>query len=210
MKFYLVFIFSLFLALFAHSQTQLAIRGGFNYSTARVTFQDIRQPVGFVPGGNFGIQLRTVFDGMLHFAPIVAYSMKGYVIKSDTSSNKTRNLIHYIDLAPQLSIDIALKNNNRLIIGAGPVASLAIAGTEKNTINGITTSSKMKFSTVNSYGLFDMGLQGSIGYHFKKLFLEAAYQYGFMSINNNEEKDKKNLRNRVISLNMGYYFQHYK
>ena len=87
---------------------------------------------------------------------------------------------------------------------------MAIAGTEKTTVAGITTSNKMHFSTSNDYGLFDFGLHTSLGYHFNKLFVELAYQYGFASINNNEEHDKRNIRNRTLSLNLGYTIKSYK
>jgi len=190
------------------AQTKIAIKAGFNYSTARAYFNDVKQSTGFVPGANLAIQLKTEFDGPLHFSPYIAYSNRGYVIKSkNATGDKTRNSIHYIDVAPVLSLDFVTGSNKSFVIGFGPLAGLAIAGTEKTTIAGVTTSQKMRFTTSKDYGLFDLGLHTSLGYHFNKLFVEVAYQYGFASINNNEEIDKRNIRNRTFSLNIGYFIR---
>lgn len=210
MKLYLLTVITILFFLNINAQTNIAIRGGFNYSTARAYYSDVKQTVGFVPGANLGIQLKTMFDGLLNFSPFIGYSSKGFIIKSKSNGDKTRNFIHYVDLVPLLSIDLPAGVNKSFVIAAGPSASLAIAGTEKTTIAGITTSSKIKFTTTNNYSLFDFGLHGSIGYHFNKIFVEAAYQYGLASINNEEEKDKRNIRNRTFSLNIGYVIRSYK
>ncbi len=209
MKFFLVAALTLAFFRDAAAQTQIALRGGFSFSTTRAYYSDVKQPAGFVPGANLGLQIKTAFEGLLHFSPFIGYSSKGYIIKS-ANGDKTHNFIHYIDIVPLLSIDINTAKNKSLVFGVGPSAGLAIAGKEKTTVAGISSSSKMKFSTSKDYGLFDFGLHSSIGYHFNKIFVEAAYQYGFVSINNNEEKDKKNIRNRSFSLNIGYYIKSYK
>ena len=194
-----------------NAQTKIAIKGGFNYSTARAYFNGVKQSTGFVPGGNLAIQLKTAFDGPLHFSPYIAYSTRGFILKSGNSAgDQTRNFIHYIDIVPVLSLDFVTGKDNSLVIGLGPLASLAIGGTEKKTISGVTSSAKMHFTTSKDYGLFDLALHTSVGWHLKKYFIEVAYQYGFASINNNEELDKRNIRNRTLSLNFGYYFKSYK
>ena len=210
MKFILIASLTVVCFLNTTAQTSIAVRGGFNYSTVRAYYSDGKQRVGFVPGGNIGLQVNTVFEGLLHFSPFVGYNSRGFIIKSKTNGDKTQNFIHYIDIAALLSIHKPMGGNNSFAITAGPVISLAIAGTEKTTIAGISNSSKMKFSTSGDYGPFDFGLQAAVGYHFKKIFVEAAYQYGFVNINNNEEHDKRNIRNRTISLNLGYYIRSYK
>ena len=192
------------------AQTQLFTRAGFNFSTAKAVFGDGKRQVDYVPGGHIGIQLRTTFEGLLHFSAIVAYNSRGFVIHSKTNDDKTRNFIHYLDLLPQLSIDIPTGNKRKLVFSAGPSASLAIGGREKTTAGNLTSTSRMKFSTVNEYGLFDFGLNVSVGYHFNKLFIEAAYQYSFVNINNNVETDKRNIQNRNFSLALGYRIRSFK
>jgi Outer membrane protein beta-barrel domain len=211
MKLLFTTVFSISCFCYTHAQTKLAIKGGFNYSTARAYLNDVKQSTGFVPGGSLAIQMKTAFDGLLHFSPYVAYTTRGFIIKSaNNTGDKTRSFIHYIDLAPVLSVDFITGKDNSLVIGVGPVASLAIGGTEKTTSSGITNSAKMNFSTSKDYGLFDMGLHASAGWHLKKYFIEVAYQYGFANINNNIELDKRNIQNRTFSLNLGYYFRTYK
>ncbi len=204
---------SLFLlcSFYAEAQTNIAIKAGFNYSTARAYFSGQKQSTDFVPGANLGLQLKTAFDGLLHFSPMITYSSRGYIIKSgNATADKTQNIIHYVDVAPLLSLDFATAKNNSLVVAFGPVAGLAIAGKEKITVSGISSTSNMKFSTSKNYGLFDLALHTSIGYHLKKMFIEVAWQHGLASINNNEENDKRNIRNRTISLNFGYVIKSYK
>ncbi len=211
MKFLFAVLFTTFSLLHTTAQTRLAVRGGFNYSTARAYFSNKKQSVDFVPGANFGIQLKTAFDGPLHFSPYISYSNRGYIINSASNNgDKTKNSIHYVDVAPILSLDFKVSGENTFVIGVGPTAGLAISGTEKTIVNGVTTSSKMDFSTSKNYGLFDFGLHTSLGYHFRKMFVEVAWQHGLTSINNNEELDNRNIRNRTLSINLGYYFRSFK
>lgn len=194
----------------ATAQTKLAIRAGFNYSTARASTNSIKKSTAFVPGANIAIQLKTAFDGPLHFSPYIAYSTRGFIIKEDNAAgDKVQAFIQYFDIAPVLSLDFPTGANNSFSVAAGPLAGLALAGTEKTTLNSTTTSRKIKFSTEKGYGLFDLGLHTSVSFRFNKLFVELAYQYGFANINN-EQSDKKNIRNRTFSLNLGYYFRSYK
>jgi len=210
MKFFISATFLVFLSLTASAQTRIAIKGGFNYSTARIYTGENKQSTGYMPGGNLGIQLKTFFEGPLHFSPVVSYQTRGFVTRSKLNGDKTSNFIHYIDLAPLLSADLKISNKNSLVFSAGPVASLAIAGTEKVTVNGISTSSRMRFSTTGDYGLFDFAIQAGIGYHLKKIYFEANYLYGLANINNNVAADFKNIRNRTFSLNIGYYLKSYE
>jgi hypothetical protein len=211
MKFPVAITLMIFSFLQADAQTKIAIKAGFNYSTAKATFSGEKQATGYVPGANFAIQLKTAFDGPLHFSPYIGYSSRGFIIKSGNSTgDQTRNFINYIDVAPVLSLDFATSKTSSFAVSFGPLASLAISGTEKTRVAFVTNSSKMHFSTSENYGLFDLALHTGISYHFNKMFAELAYQYGFASINNNEEHDKKNIRNRTFSINVGYYFRSYK
>ena len=210
MKFILIATLAVACFLNTTAQTYIAIRGGFNYSTARAYYNDVKQTTGFVPGGNIGLQVNTVFEGLLHFSPYIGYSSRGSVIKSNSNADKSTLFIHYIDIAPLLNIAIPIKGNNSFVISAGPIGSFAIAGTEKTTIAGVSSSSKMKFSTTGNYSPFDFGLQSVLGYHFNRLYVEASYQYGLANINNMEEYDKRNIRNRTFSLNLGYCIKLYK
>ncbi len=134
--------------------------------------------------------------------------MKGYTLnplEGDTSRIETK--MHYLNIAPMLSYDIATGESTHLTLTAGPMAGLGISGTQKITAAGATNSSKMKFSTSSDYGRFDLAIYNSVGYHFDKVFIEASYFLGFVSINNNEERDKTNIKNRGFGVSLGYYLR---
>jgi hypothetical protein len=189
------------------SHTKIAIKAGVNTSTARVYQNDEQLESKFVSGYGIAILFKSPFEGILHFSPTLGYNRRGYTYtpKSGTITEYT-NTIHYFDMVPALSFDFPLGVNS-FVISAGPHISFAIAGTEK-TISGTTSStSKMNFDLSKDYGYIDMGLNGSIGFHMKKFLLEAGFQLGLTNINNNVETDFRNIQNRMISLQLGYYFK---
>ena len=193
---------------FASAQTRIAIKGGYNHSTAKVKVDNITQPTGFMPGINLGMQLKTSFEPPLHFTALVYYNLRGFsVTPLNGTVQKIETHLHYINLAPLLTYDIATDEQHHLSLSTGPMAGFAFSGTQKITEAGVTSSSKIKFSTSDNYGLFDLAVYNSIGYHFNKMFIEASYYWGFVSINNNEETDKTNIKNRGFGLSLGYYIK---
>ena len=189
------------------AQTKIAVKGGFNYSSARVYINDIKQSATFKAGFGAGLLFKMPFDGLLHFSPYIAYNLRGYKYTTKGAIDTTYdNSIHYIDLVPALSIDIP-SGANSFVISAGPELGIAFSGKEKRTINGVTASSKMKFSTDGEYGYFDLGLSTSLGYHTKHFLVEAGFQFGLANINNDVDLDHRNIQNRMLSLNLGYYIK---
>lgn len=189
------------------AQTKIAIKGGYNYSTAKVSYNAVKQPVEAVHGFGLGVQFKAEFDGILHFSPYVQINSRGFIIKPLSGPyKKIQNTIQYLDIVPALSLDFK-KGTNAFVISFAPVGSLTNFGREKKTdLNNVTTSSKMSFG-YDGTGWFDLGANFSLGYHFKKTFIEAGYYLGLANINNNSEFDGINIRNRMISLNLGYYFK---
>ena len=147
------------------------------------------------------------FDGILHFSPSVMINKRGFIIKPLTGNNKTEQYsIIYLDLAPSLSADFP-HGDNSFVISLGPDFAFTNFGRLKATdYNNVTSSEKLKFGYL-SYGWFVMDLNACIGYHMKKKFVEAAYMHGLASINNNEEIDQRNIRNRMLDMNIGYFFK---
>lgn len=213
-KIYLLVIFALSI-IFVSAQTKIAVKAGWNVSTARVHYindlngVDIKQPTNYKNGFGIAVLFKTHFDDVLHFSPSIGYNMRGYIYRptyGDTT--KYDNTIHYIDIIPALSADFPVgERKNTLVLSAGPQLGIAISGTEKITTASGTTSKKMKISTDGEYGLFDLGFSYGLGFHTPKLFVEAAYLMGFANINNDVELDKRNIRNRMLSLSLGYYLR---
>jgi Outer membrane protein beta-barrel domain len=189
------------------SHTKIAIKGGANMSTARVYQNDQKLDSKFISGYGIGILFKVPFEGLLHFSPSVVYNKRGYTYRPKSGNiTEYQNTIHYIDIFTALSIDLPA-GKNTFVLSAGPHFSAAIAGTEKTSTGTTSSSSKMKFSISNNYGVVDMGVGGSLGFHMKKFLVEASYQLGLANINNNIETDFRNIRNRMVSLQVGYFLK---
>ncbi len=190
------------------SQTnKWGIKAGYNYTSARALYAGVKQPVTAKSGFGIAVTTKMDFDGVLHFSPYVGYSMKGFIINPKMGNIKKEDYtIHYFDIAPLLSVDFPVAENT-FVITAGPILGITNFGKQKiTTTNNVTTSEKIKFG-YGGYGMFDLSLIGSVGYHFKKMFVEVGYTPGLANINNNEEFDGRNIQNRMFSLNIGYYFK---
>ncbi len=189
------------------AKTKLAIKGGVNMSTARVFQNGQKLDSKFVPGYGMGLLFKIPFEGKLYFSPNVAYNRRGYTYTPKAGSiTEYQNTIHYFDIIPNLSVNLPA-GKNAFVISGGPHLSVAIAGTEKQTVANNTTSSKMKFSLSGNYGFIDLGVGGSLGYHMDKFLIEAGFQMGLANINNNVENDFRNIQNRMFSLQVGYFLK---
>jgi len=198
---------ALFIIVAVRAQVKVAAKAGWNYSTARAMYSGVKQSTEFTFGYGIGAMAKVPFEGVLHFSPSVMINKRGFIIKPTAGSNKTEQYsITYLDIVPSISFDFPHKNNS-FVIGIGPDFGFTKFGKLKATDNNnITTTEKMKFG-FGAFGWFDLGLNASVGYHMKKIFIEADYMNGLANINNNEENDQRNIRNRMLSLNFGYYFK---
>lgn len=191
----------------AGAQVKVGVKGGWNYSTAKAVYTGVNQSTGYTNGFGLGMLAKVPFDGILHFSPSVMINNRGFIIKPSTGTNKKEQYsITYLDLIPALSVDFE-NGNNTVSIALGPDFGFTNFGKLKATdMAGATTSEKMKFG-YGGYGWFDLGLNTSVAYRMKKVFVELGYFTGLANINNNEEIDGRNIRNRMLSLNVGYYFK---
>lgn len=191
----------------ANAQVKIAVKGGWNYSTAKAVYTGVNQSTGYTNGFGLGVLAKVPFDGILHFSPSVMINNRGFIINPSTGTNKKEQYsITYLDLIPALSVDFE-DGNNTVSIALGPDFGFTNFGKLKATdMNNVTTSQKMKFG-YGGYGWFDLGLNTSVAYRMKKVFVELSYFNGLANINNNEETDGRNIRNRMLSLNVGYYFK---
>lgn len=189
------------------AQVKIAAKGGWNFSSVNATYNGVKQPSEFTFGYGIGAMAKIPFDGVLNFSPSVMINKRGFIVNPLTGNNKEEQYsIVYLDLVPSLSVDFPIRDNF-FIISFGPNFGLTNYGKLKSTDNNnVTTSEKLKFG-YGGYGWFDLGLNASLGYHMKKVFVEVGYMHGLASINNNEEVDQRNIRNRMLGLNIGYYFR---
>lgn len=189
------------------AQNKFAVKAGYNYAFVDAKYSGVKQPYDAKSGFGIAALAKIPFDGVLHFSPFVGYNMRGFTIKPKSGNLKKEEFtLHYLDIVPALSVDLPV-NDNFFVISTGPLFGFTNFGRLKTTdINNVTKSEKIKFG-YDSYGWFDVGLSSSVGYHMKKAFVELGYTHGFVNINNNEEFDGRNIKNRMLSLNFGYYFK---
>jgi Outer membrane protein beta-barrel domain len=183
-----------------------AIKAGYNYTTGKAVYDGVKQPVTAKSGFGVAVMAKIPFENQLIFTPTVGYNMKGFIVKPKTGSPQKEDFtLHYFTITPALSYESTI-NDNSLFITAGPYLGITGFGRLKTTTAAGTTNEKIEFG-YGGYGMFDLGFTGGISYHFNNMFVEALYSPGLTSINNNEEVDKRNLKNTTISLNIGYYFR---
>ena len=190
-----------------YAQTNLGIKAGYNYSTAKVLVNGTDQKTSYVSGYGAAIMFKTWFDGVLHFSPYIAYNRRGHsYTPGGTDIKKIENIIHYIDVVPILSFDFPVTTQQTFIVGFGPVVGFALTGKEKTTaVNGTVTKKNMVFG-FGDYGRYDAGLTANAGYRWNKYLLEVSYLYSLTDMENNED-NPRDIRNRMINLSLGYYFR---
>jgi Outer membrane protein beta-barrel domain len=189
-----------------NAQVKIAIKAGPTFSTAKVSLNGVKQASSFKPGASLGVQCDVPFDGALHFSPYIAYNTLGAKTNYKLTGANTQTTLHYLQLAPGVSFHFNVAKTNVFVFGFSPVLGLTKFGRQKTTIAGVTTKEKIKFG-YEGIGWFDLGLAGSVGYHFKKMFVEVNYYDGLTNINNNEQFDGINIRNKMLNLNVGYYLR---
>jgi hypothetical protein len=197
---------------FYRNPTKLAIIGGYNLSTATVRVNGVAEPTQYHNSFGLGILWKSQFDGNLYFSPYAEINGRGYGYTANISgvTTKYQNSMYYLDIAPALSLDVSINKqqpNQKVVFSFSPVFSVALAGTEKQTKNGVTKSSKMKFSIDGDYGILDIGLNWSAAYQMKDKFIQIGYQLGVANIDNNAPTDNRNIQNRMLSLTLGYYLK---
>lgn len=207
MKRIIIIVVALSMATVSLAQVKVAAKAGWNYSTARAIYNGVKQPTDFTVGYGIGAMAMVPFDGILNFAPSVMLNKRGFIIKPTTGTNaKEQYSITYLDIVPALSFNIPVKRNF-ITFGAGPDFGFTNFGKLKATdLSNITSTQKLKFG-YKDYGWFDLGMNFNAGFHTDKIFVEAGYLLGLASVNNNEENDQRNIRNRMLSLSIGYYFK---
>lgn len=190
------------------AQSKFAVMAGYNHSSVRIHVLDKKQPTEYVPGFNAGLRFKTAFEPPLHFVGMLSYNLRGYIFKPLSGPvTRVETHMHYIDIAPMLNYDFKTGAKNHISLTVGPVMGIAITGRQKITENGTTTSSAMNFSVSKDYGLSSFAIHNGISYHFNNMFIEGAYNLGVSSINNNEETDDTNIKNRGFALSFGYWLK---
>jgi Outer membrane protein beta-barrel domain len=191
-----------------NAQVKIGAKAAWNYSGGSAVYTAVKQSTSYTNGFGIGAMAKIPFDGPLHFSPSVMINKRGFTVNkpANSTNQKEQYSITYLDLIAALSADFE-NGNNAFSIAVGPVFGFTNFGKLKITDNaGVKGTQNLKFG-YGAYGWADIGLQSSVSYRINKVAVEAGYYLGFANINNQEETDGRNMKHRVISLGIGYYFK---
>ena len=188
-------------------QMKIAVMASYTTGNARIYKNDVKQRSGYNSGYLAGMKLDIPVEGILHFSPSISFQATGYQGYYDSGIIKhTNNNILSVCLSPELSMHFPRVDDHEFYFGIGPVLRLPISGKEKNTYRNDSTSTGKMIFAYGDYGLFDLGISGSMGYRFHRVSVELAYFYGLTNIDTNEF-NLRNIRDRVLSLSIGYFLK---
>jgi hypothetical protein len=202
----------LFLATSVLAQNKLYLFAGPQATSARYTILNQKQKMTSKYGFQAGINMKTLFEGPIYFAPAAFYSLKGYKVEftefrdppSEFAVNNNTT-IHTFELAPLLQVDLS-KSASHAFVKFGPTLDFQLFGKETfdTVVNGNrgTVSRNMKFSFTD-YGHYSANFLLQFGYESAGgLLVFAQYTHGMGSINNHDEGPK--IRHRAYGISIGY------
>lgn len=206
----------------------LGIYGGFNFFNQTVLIDDNRES-GFSYRTHFhgGLDYELRLAPNLYFAPGMLYSSKGTQDeRAEAGAIKYR--VNYLELPFNVVFKPDLGSRSKLILSAGPYVAYAMNGKVKdgwkNTldipgfenvipdvdyIEVFTSKRNMKFGSHNEDDLrrVDRGLNFGLGVmNPRGFFVKGTAQIGFRDIGPKRDDHDFTVRNKGISLSLGYRF----
>jgi hypothetical protein len=193
------------------SQNKLYLFAGPQASAARYTILNQKQEMTLKYGFQAGINMKTLFEGPIYFAPAAFYSLKGYDVAftefrdpPSVTAVDNNTTIHTFELAPLIQVDLS-NNPSHAFFKFGPSLDFQLFGKETfdTVVNGSrgTVSRNMKFSFTD-YGRYSANFLLQFGYESASGFLIfAQYTHGMGSINNHDGGPK--IRHRVYGISIG-------
>lgn len=191
----------------ASSQIHWAIKAGAQMSGAGYKRDGSHISTDNIGGFNAGILAKIYFDDKVAFVSGLGYSSRGYKVPTLPGDTVKTYRLNYADLPVMIQIDLGRKRGEGMYCKFGPSIGIGISGKENYTsANGMEVRNKAILSlTGNHFGLFDAAANAAIGCTFSnKFFAELNYAYGIGNINN--DPNGPNIKNRVASLSIGWFF----
>ncbi|MDB5249091.1 MAG: PorT family protein [Segetibacter sp.] len=200
------------------------IRGGLNQANISVTENGRVDEANTLTSFHVGIAFDLPLGAGLSFQPGATYTGKGAKTQvgqpTDNSYYKATSNPMYLEIPLNLVGKIALTENSKFYIGAGPYGAMGITGKNKveSKVFGLQTftSRDIEFSKDdpttaqeenNGYGKlkrFDYGLNALAGFEFTRFTIGANYGYGITKINSGADNGTNDRgKNRVLSFTLG-------
>jgi hypothetical protein len=197
---------------FLNAQNKIYVFAGPQATAARYTILNQKQEMKLKYGFQAGVNMKTLFEGPLYFAPAAFYSLKGYDVEftefrdpPSVHAINNNTTIHTFELAPLLQIDLS-KDASHTYFKFGPSLDFQLFGKETfdTVINGNrgTVTRNMKFSYTD-YGHYSANFLLQFGYESAGgLMIFAQYTHGMGSINNHDGGPK--IRHRAYGISLGW------
>lgn len=209
----------LFLSLQINAQLRLAVKAGYNNSSAEYRPKDrmIKQSISSFQLGFLG-QLscnKILLSSNILFNQKGNYSDNNEIISDDGQQVTYR--LNYLETNILAGYRFTLSKKAGISIAAGPYFGVGLSGTEKGTGSSLLETykidRKIHFSNTkessynnNYFKPFDFGLDINASLNYKKYFLYFNFGKGLVDRFSSDLPDW-NSRNNVFSLGAGYYFK---
>ncbi|MFO7938793.1 MAG: porin family protein [Bacteroidales bacterium] len=185
------FIVLMALVAFSSSAQKLGVKAGANFATLAID-DDNYDPT-LKPGMHIGVVGEFGISDNLFFEPGLFFSQKGTSYDVDGDYDMRMN---YLDVP----LNLKYKMGNFFLQG-GALVGVGLNGTQQA---GGFGEEDIEFGTGdNETKRLDFGPTVGLGMHFNKFQISANYTMGLRNLANIEDISVKN---RVLSVSVGYYF----
>lgn len=188
----------------AAAAQQIAVKGGVNLATLTEAdeFPDSSRRLGVVGG----VSVRVPAGERFSFLIEGLYSEKGlaFDIEEDGFEASGDIRIRYIEVPLLGRADLSAPGaSTRVYVIGGAAPAFKLDARVKAEAEG-----EEETEDIDDVESVDLGLVGGAGVEFGRFLVEGRYTHGLMSINSDtDEGDDESVRNRVISVMVGYRFR---
>ena len=213
MKKITIFSVALLWSLISAAQVELGVFAGPHASSAVYAIKNAKQSTDFKFGFHAGVDCKIPFENKLTFVPALSYKMMGYKVVFDRPSfppdllakdDDTR--FHEIDIDLLLQYDFG-KKPDHFFLRSGPSFNFILFGKENyNLMTGESVERNMKFSVLNSYGRYNVGIVAQFGFETSTGFtIHGDYVQQMFTMSNEDEGPS--IRNRLVGVTFGKFLK---
>jgi len=196
------------LSINAAAQLHLAFRAGVQLNHAAYRLNGNKSDVQSTIGFQAGLLSKVYFDDKVSFVSGFFYNSKGYKVAPPPNDTVKTYRLNYFEIPVMVQVDLSKERGKGFYAKAGPSVGIGVGGREKYTgSNGQTISNKVVMSMTGRHiGVFDAAFNTALGYEVNNhFFTELNYALGIGNLNN--DPADPNIKTRVLSLSVGYFFK---
>ena len=177
------------------------IRGGVNFAKQTASSNGYNFSAKNNVGFNVGVCVDIPMMESLYLQSGLYYTVKGYKLEEDGETEKATPA--YLEIPILASYRYNLGSSTQLQVNFGPYLAYGIGGKYKWEYEGESEDMDY-FDDENDTKRFDAGLAFGAGVTFGHIFVGINYDLGLTNII--KDGDDGSLKNRCLSINVGYNF----